>query len=246
MGCGRRGAGWGGFICGAGWGVVGLGVVWGGWYGYAAHRLEKTLAERRMRGEPASALDVVGKPAASENNAYELAVRAAKSLTLTADERELVDSPTSYVPTALPLSTAQIETARGMLDRQGSTLELIREARAAPRCWCPIDPANLARSLSYGNNGKLRQLASFERAAALYHHQVGRDDVGVQDIRDIQLISKITGAGPFLIDELVSIAIGDVASQMILHIAPGCQADGICLDAARDSTSGVASRLSMT
>ncbi len=188
-------------------------ILWGGWYAYAAHRLNAKLAEYRTRGEPASPQDFVGRPSLPSENAYAITFEAGASLKLSSDEADLVN-----VTTTLPLSPAQMETARKMLKDHAATLDLLHKARLAPYCVSPFDPINVSRN--WENLSVFQTVAKYLRTAAFYHHQDGRDDLAIDDIHDIHAVAMATSAGHFLIHHFLAGAFESLASQALLQITP--------------------------
>jgi hypothetical protein len=148
-----------------------------------------------------------------------LLANASDTLHLTTEERELVDSPT-IIPTLLPLSDAQMETARQMIDRHADVLSAVAKACNAPHFVCPTDPDDLVGSADLKNLGRFRALAKFIRMVLLFHHQSGRDDLVNEELCEIERIALITADGHYLIHGLVGMAINGVEAKVVLDLAP--------------------------
>jgi hypothetical protein len=200
-------------------------LLWSLWYAYAAHRLNTQLAEYRARGEPASPQDFVGKALPPSENAYALAIEAADALKLTTDELELVDSPTSTTRTMLPLSPEQMETARKMLIDHAPTLELAHTASETRECVAPYNPKSMDANVH--GLSQFRRLSNFLRIVAFYHHQNQRDDLVLDDLQEMRMLTTTASAGHFIIHHLVSIAIDANTSQALLQMAPDFEIAGV-------------------
>jgi hypothetical protein len=198
-------------------------LLWSFWYAYAAAQLRARIAHYRAQGEPALPIDLVGKPLPPDDNGYLLLTQAGDTLHLTPEEQEFVDPLTSLTPTMLPLSNAQMAIAQHMIAAHADVLQLIDRACRASGIACPTDPSDLVKSADLRHLGRFRALANFLRAVLLFHHQSGHDDLVANDLQQIQVISDITANGHYLIHGLVAIAISDLASRTLLHIAPDFQ-----------------------
>ena len=158
-------------------------------------------------------------------NAYALATQAAESLKLTTDELELVDSPTSITRTMLPLSPEQMEASQKMLIDHAPTLDLMHKASRTQECVAPFDIKNLDNN--FRGLGQFRKLSNFLRIVAFSHHQDHRDDLVIDDLDQMRMLTRVTSAGHLLIHHLVCVAIDANTSGALLQMAPDFAIAGI-------------------
>ncbi|MCL2639632.1 MAG: hypothetical protein FWD53_02190, partial [Phycisphaerales bacterium] len=100
--------------------LLAVALLWTAWYIYADHALNTRLAEYRNRNEPTTPADLSPPLPTGTNNAYEHLVNAITAMTLTPDEHYLVNNSAS--PTTLPLSPADMATARTMIERTAAPI----------------------------------------------------------------------------------------------------------------------------
>jgi hypothetical protein len=213
------------------------------WGQYTARALRAQLKQLRDRGEPLGAGDFAFVELSDSHNAAKFHMDAARAFA----PGSLSPRTSSFVfPSYPPYDAAWMAAAAASEQAHGKLFALAREARKHPRAQWRSQPFTgpLARNATFtGTLNATRNLANILADGAEYAHLTGNDAEALERARDVLHLSDALRQDDPLFAQLVALGIDAMASNALLHMAPGLRLDARSSPAARASAKATIAHL---
>jgi len=184
---------------------------------YFGGKLRSELASLRAAGKPLTSADQAPLPVEEEENAFHLYMDAAKILVHPGNEDYAFGRQDRQWDD--PEVLASIRT---LVKQDQPALELVREAAKRPRCRSDMDWSDPAAAL-YSHLDSAHLLARFLASSAVVAAESGDQAEALERLRLGVVLARHMAEEPFLVSELVVIAIDTLtisAAQHVLAVGP--------------------------
>lgn len=217
------------FLVFSGWLFLAGGVGLGSWYFLGENALQARLATLKAKGQPTTASEVnayyaVPKGVTDSTALWTNAIIFVEAANLSARGNSLPylgEGPTPVPPPGQPWP--QLNESRALVASLQRELQLIHKAAdAGGQVRFPIDCAAGVNTL-LPNTQKARQIVRLLALDADVCAHDGRSDQALKDVRAIYALSNAMRGEPFVISQLVRIALQGVGTESVQRLLPRCE-----------------------
>lgn len=188
------------------------------WWGWEANRRLQAEIDRIIAaGEPIYPEDFdPNEEIPDDQNAAKFLRDAENAIALTAEQTQLLQD---FLGKTAELAK-HMDELKAMIEANAEVFELARGARRAPGVEWGLRIRSPAINSMLPSFSGQRQLCRLLNAAAYHHRATGRDDLGVETLRDAIAQGDTLSYHPSLIAQLVVMANEAVAAQTVEKTAP--------------------------